>query len=69
MSTDNELLFNIYLVSIAGIIDACWYMILSIAVTTASALSFFQKKLILFQKIQGFFFLALGLGLLFNLLI
>ena len=69
MSTDNELLFNIYLVSIAGIIDACWYMILSIAVTTASALSFFQKKLILFQKIQGFFFLALGLGLLVNLLI
>ena len=69
MSTDNELLFNIYLVSIAGIIDTCWYMILSIAVTTASALSFFQKKLILFQKIQGFFFLALGLGLLFNLLI
>ena len=69
MSTDNELLFNIYLVSIAGIIDACWYMILSIAVTTASALNFFQKKLILFQKIQGFFFLTLGLGLLFNLLI
>jgi len=69
MSKDNELLFNIYLVSIAGIIDACWYMILSIAVTTASALNFFQKKLILFQKIQGFFFLTLGLGLLFNLLI
>ena len=69
MSTNNELLFNIYLVSIAGIIDACWYMILSIAVTTRSALSFFQKKIILFQKIQGFFFLALGLGLLLNLLI
>ena len=67
MSTNNELLFNIYLVSIAGIIDACWYMILSIAVTTRSALSFFQKKIILFQKIQGFFFLALGLGLLLNL--
>ena len=44
MSTNNELLFNIYLVSIAGIIDACWYMILSIAVTTTSALSFFQKN-------------------------
>ena len=69
MSKDNELLFNIYLVSIAGIIDACWYMILSIVVSTASALNFFQKKLILFQKIQGFFFLTLGLGLLFNLLI
>ena len=69
MSTDNELLFNIYLVSIAGIIDACWYIILSLAVTTASALSFFQTKITLIQKIQGFFFVALGLGLLVNLLI
>ena len=69
MSTDNELLFNIYLVSIAGIIDACWYIILSLAVTTASALSFFQTKITLIQKVQGFFFLALGLGLLVNLLI
>ena len=69
MSTDNELLFNIYLVSIAGIIDACWYIILSLAVTTASALRFFQKKITLIQGIQGFFFIALGLGLLINLLI
>ena len=69
MSVNNELIFNIYLVSIAGIIDACWYIILTLAVTTASALSFFQTKLNLIQKIQGFFFVALGLGLLFNLLI
>ena len=68
MSTDNELLFNIYLVSIAGIIDACWYIILSLAVTTASALSFFQTKITLIQKVQGFFFMAIGLGLLINLL-
>ena len=69
MSKNNELLFNIYLVTIAGIIDACWYIILSLAVTTASALSFFQTKITLIQKIQGFFFVALGLGLLVNLLI
>ena len=68
MSTDNELLFNIYLVSIAGIIDSCWYIILSLAVTTASALSFFQTKITLIQKVQGFFFIAIGLGLLINLL-
>ena len=68
MSTDNELLFNIYLVSIAGIIDACWYIVLSLAVTTASALSFFQTKITLIQKVQGFFFIAIGLGLLINLL-
>ena len=69
MSTDNELMFNIYLVSIAGIIDACWYITLSLAVTTNTALSFFQSKITLIQKIQGFLFIALGLGLLSNLLI
>ncbi len=69
MSTDNELIFNIYLVSIAGIVDACWYIILTLAVTTASALSFFQTKLTFIQKIQGFFFIALGIGLMVNLII
>ena len=69
MSVNNELLFNIYLVSIAGIIDACWYIILTFVVTTTAALSFFQTKLNLIQKIQGFFFIALGLGLLVNLFI
>ena len=69
MSTDNELIFNIYLVSIAGIVDACWYIILTLAVTTASALSFFQTKLTFIQKIQGFFFIALGIGLFVNIFI
>tara|TARA_Y100000022_G_scaffold168600_1_gene153802 strand:- start:48 stop:662 length:615 start_codon:yes stop_codon:yes gene_type:complete len=69
MSVNNEIIFNIYLVSIAGVIDACWYIVLTLAVTTASALNFFKTKLVLIQKIQGFFFIALGLGLLINLLI
>ena len=68
MSANNDLLFNIYLVSIAGVVDACWYIILTLAVTTASALSFFQTKIILIQKMQGIFFIILGLGLLVNLL-
>ena len=68
MSGNNDLLFNIYLVSIAGVIDACWYIFLTLVVTTASALSFFQRKVNLIQKIQGFFFITLGLGLLINLL-
>ena len=67
MSTDNELIFNIYLVSIAGIVDACWYIILTLAVTTASALSFFQTKLMLIQRVQGFLFITIGLMLLINL--
>ena len=69
MSTDNDLLFNIYLVSIAGIVDACWYIILTLAITTTSALNFFNKKIYLIQKMQGFFFIVLGLGLMVNLII
>ena len=69
MSADNNLIFNVCLISIAGIIDASWYIILTLAVTTASALRFFETKIKFIQKIQGFLFLALGLGLLVNLLI
>ena len=67
MSTDNDLIFNIYLVSIAGIVDACWYIIMTLAVTSASALGFFQTKLILIQRVQGFLFITIGLMLLVDL--
>ena len=44
MSQNNDKVFNTYLVSIAGIVDACWYIILTLAVTTASALSFSKQN-------------------------
>ena len=69
MSIENELIFNIYLVSIAGITDAFWYIILTLAVTTDSALRFFQTKINFIQKIQGIILIILGLGLIANLLI
>ena len=69
ISINNELIFNTYLVLIAGVVDACWYMVLTLVVTTVSALNYFQTKLNFIQKIQGFFFIILGLGLLVNLLI
>jgi len=68
MSINNELIFNIYLVSIAGIVDALWYIFLTFAVTTASALTFFQNKILIIKKIQGFLFVAIGLILLADLL-
>ena len=67
MSVNNELIFNIYLVLIAGIVDASWYIFLTLAVTTASALTFFQTKILLIKKIQGFLFVAIGLVLLADL--
>ena len=66
MSINSELIFNIYLVTIAGIVDAFWYIFLTLAVTTASTLTFFQTKIWLIQKIQGFFFVALGVGIFLN---
>ena len=69
MSVDNELIFNIYLISIAGLVDACWYIVLTLAITTASSLSFFQTKIVFVQKIQGLLFIALGLAILVNMLI
>ena len=66
MDVNNELIFNVYLVTIAGIVDACWYITLSFAVTTVSAFNFFKKKFKFIQKAQGFFFIALGMGLLLN---
>ena len=68
MSVNNELIFNIYLILIAGIVDAFWYIFLTLAVTTASALTFFQTKILLIKKIQGFLFIAIGLILLVDLL-
>ena len=67
MSINNELVFNIYLVSIAGIVDTFWYIFLTLAVTTASTLTFFQTKILLIKKIQGFLFIAIGLILLIDL--
>ena len=67
MSVENKFIFNVYLISIAGIVDACWYIVLTFAVTTASALKLLQTKLNIIQKIQGFFFIALGLVLIINL--
>ena len=67
MSVNNELIFNIYLVLIAGIVDAFWYIFLTLSVTTASALAFFQNKILLIKKIQGFLFVAIGLVLLADL--
>ena len=66
VSSNNDLKFNIFLVSIAGIVDAFWYMILTFAVTTDVTLKLLQTKANFLQKFQGFFFIALGFGLLSN---
>ena len=68
MSEDNELIFDIYLILIAGIVDAIWYIILTFSVTTSSFLRFFQIKINYIKKLQGLFFIGLSIALILNLL-
>ena len=69
MSEDNELIFDIYLISIAGIVDACWYIILTFIITASSFSSLIHTKINLMKKVHGVFFIILGIGLIFGLLI
>lgn len=69
VSIGNELIFNIYLIAIAGIVDASCYIILTLTVTSSTALNFFQTKNFILKKIIGFLFIFLGLSLLLKLII
>ena len=68
MSLKNEFFFNIYLIAIAGIIDTFWYVILTLAITTSSTFIFFKTKIGLIRKIQGFFFISVGIILFLEIL-
>jgi threonine/homoserine/homoserine lactone efflux protein len=69
MSSNNDIIFNIFLISIAGIVDVCWYIILTLVITTASALSYLQAKIYVVQKIQGVLFIILSASLTIDIFI
>ena len=69
MSIDNDIIFNSYLVLTAGIVDATWYIFLTLSVTSNLALDFVKNKIVILQKFLGFIFIALGLLLLSQILI
>jgi len=68
MSIDNDLIFNIYLILTAGIVDTAWYTFLTFLVTSSIALKFIKSKTLLLQKIIGIVFLLIGFFLLFQIL-
>ena len=68
MSIDNDIIFNSYLVLTAGIVDATWYIVLTLSVTSNLALDFVKNKIVILQKFLGFVFIALGLVLLSQIL-
>ena len=69
MSVDNDLFFNIVLVLTAAIVDALWYITLTLLVTSKIALDFIKNKNGLLQKFVGIIFIAIGLLLLIEMFV
>mgnify|MGYP001165565210 CR=1 FL=1 len=69
MSIDNDIIFNSYLVLTAGIVDATWYIVLTLLVTSNLALDFVKNKIAILQRFLGFIFILLGLMILSQILI
>ena len=69
MSPNNELIFNLILISTAGIVDMSWYCLLVFLVTTAGLLSIIQDKILIFQRTIGLIFIAIGLILIITMII
>ena len=63
------MIFNSYLVLTAGIVDAAWYIFLTLLVTSNLALEFVKNKIAKLQKFLGIIFIALGLAILSQILI
>ena len=68
MSINNDKVFNGYLILTAGIVDATWYIVLTLSVTSNLALDFVKNKIVILQKFLGFVFIALELVLLSQIL-
>lgn len=68
ISINASLTFNIILISTASIIDAGWYILVSIIITGYGVKNFLIDKELLIQKSTGFILLIISLSLLFNIL-
>ncbi len=69
MSFDNDIFFNAVLVLTAGIVDAVWYVTLTLLVTSKIALENIKDKSVLLQKFVGSIFIVIGLMLLTEMFI
>ena len=69
MSLNNDLFFNTTLILTAGLVDAVWYITLTLLVTSNIALEFFKNKNILLQKFIGSIFIIIGAVLLADMII
>ena len=63
MSVNNDFVLNLFLVLIASTVDALWYILLVIIVTSKSVIEFIKDKYLLAQRIIGIFFIIIALVL------
>lgn len=67
MSATNNLSLNLSLILIACIVDALWYIILVNFVTSRNVFEFVKNKSKLMQKIIGYLFIFISIGLAVNM--
>ena len=68
MSVENNLILNATLVITAGVIDTVWYILLVYLVTSGMIFGRIKKNYQMIQKIIGFLFIILSIGLGINIL-
>ena len=68
ISLEANMTFNIILISTASIIDATWYIIISLIITGYGVKNFLIDKKDLIQKITGFILLIISLSLLLKII-
>ena len=66
ISIEASIAFNVILILTASIIDALWYIIVSIIITGYGVKNFLIDKKLIIQKITGFILLIIAIGLFYN---
>ena len=66
ISVEGSFIFNVILILTASIIDALWYIIVSILITGYGVKNFLIDKKLIIQKITGAILLIIAIGLLNN---
>ena len=68
MSSENDFVFNSYLVFTASIVDATWYIFLTFIVTSDIVLRFLKNKSIIIHRIIGVLFIIISAILLIDII-
>lgn len=67
ISEYNDLIFNLFLILTAGIVDAIWYISLACVATTR--INFLKLNIQILKNVTGCLFLVLGMILLMNIIV